>query len=78
MEKTYLLRLESNDLGQILDGLSVREESWQKTAEYFASGFNADGSFLIEECSGELEATQIAAHYHSIISKIRKQMEAQS
>ncbi|MEO5803023.1 MAG: hypothetical protein ABIR24_05800 [Verrucomicrobiota bacterium] len=78
MEKTYLLRLESNDLGQILDGLRVRVESWRNTADYFASGHNANDSFVIEECSGEREARQIANFYSRIVRNLERQFEEQN
>lgn len=77
MSKTYLLRLEENDLGQILDGLIAREESWRKTAEYFRSGYNPDDSFVIEECSGEQEANQLALFYGRIIRNLERQRDEQ-
>jgi hypothetical protein len=77
MKKTILLRLDDNDLGQILDGLRVREESWLKTAEYFRSGHNSDDSFVIEECNGEYEASQIALIYSRIIHDLEHQREQQ-
>jgi len=56
MSKAYLLRLEEYDLGQILEGLQAREESWRKPADYFRSCYNPDDSFAIEECNDEHEA----------------------
>lgn len=78
MKQTYLLRLERNDLGQILDGLRSREESWRNTADYFASGFNANDSFVIEECNGEHEAREIAQFYGRIIRNLERQFEEQN
>jgi hypothetical protein len=78
MKQTYLLRLERKDLGQILDGLRCREESWRNTADYFASGFNANDSFVIEECNGEHEARQIAQFYVRIIRNLERQFEEQN
>ena len=77
MNKTVLLRLDDNDLGQILDGLRVREESWRKTADYFRSGYNPDDSFVIEECNGEYEADQIALFYSRIVRELEHQREQQ-
>ena len=77
MSKTYLIRLEENDLGQILDGLRAREESWRKTADYFRSGYNPDDSFAIEECNGEHEANQIALFYARIIRSLERQRDEQ-
>ena len=75
MNKTVLLRLDDNDLGQILDGLRLRDESWRKTADYFRSGHNLDDSFVIEECNGEYEADQIALFYSRIIRDLERQRE---
>ncbi|MFO1486914.1 MAG: hypothetical protein U1F65_00410 [Verrucomicrobiota bacterium] len=75
MKTTYLIRLEENDLGQILDGLKVREESWRNTAEYFRSGSHPDGYFSIEECSGEHEANQLALFYARIIRSLERQRD---
>jgi hypothetical protein len=78
MRKTYLLRLERNDLGQLLDGLEIRAASWERTAEYLRTEQMPAGQFfVVEECSKPEEADDIADHYRSIICKIREQMEAQ-
>ena len=65
-----------NDLGQILDGLRVREESWRRTGDYFRSG-NLDDAFAIEECNGEHEANQIALFYARIIRNLERQRDEQ-
>jgi hypothetical protein len=77
MGKSYLLRLEENDLGQILDGLMTREETWRTTAEYFRSGHNPDAPCPIEECGGEHEANQIALFYARIIRNLERQRDEQ-
>jgi hypothetical protein len=77
MKTTYLLRLNEIDLGQILEGLQAREESWCKTADYFRSGYNPDDSFVIEECNGEYEANQIALFYSRIIRNLERQRDEQ-
>jgi len=76
MAITYRIELEDRDLGQLLDGLTMRAESWERTAEYLRSGC-IDGVYIIEECSKPEEADAIAAHYRSIIQRIHQQMEAQ-
>jgi hypothetical protein len=79
MAKIYRIELEDLDLGQLLDGLESRAESWEKTADYLRTEEMAGGDFfLIEECSDPEEAEGIADHYRSIIGKIQRQMEAQS
>ncbi|MCX6906982.1 MAG: hypothetical protein NTY01_02945 [Verrucomicrobia bacterium] len=79
MKKTYTIKLDSSDLGQLLDGLGTRAESWERTADYLRTErIPEDASFLIEECSDAEEADSIAVHYRSIIATIRKQQEEQS
>jgi hypothetical protein len=77
MSKTYVLRLDSNDVGQLLDGLEARVEAWTKTANYHRTG-DSPPDFLVEECNDAEEAERIAVHYRAIITKIRKQQEEQS
>ncbi len=77
MSKTYLIRLDENDLGQLLDGLEARAEAWEKTAHYHRTG-ESPADLIVEECTDEDEADRIAAHYRSIISKILEQRKAQS
>lgn len=77
MGKTYTIRLSSNDLGQIRDGLLSRSEAWHGTAEYLESGRTPRADFVIEECSEAEEANAIAADYDRIISSIDSQIEAQ-
>ena len=77
MSKIYFLRLDDNDLGQIVEGLQVREESWRRTADYFRSGYNPDASFVIEECNGEYEANQMALFYARILRNLERQRDEQ-
>ena len=79
MANTYRIELDEHDLGQLLDGLRVRAESWRRTAEYLRTGGFPDGElFLIEECRDEGEAAELAARYEAIVRNIEGQMEAQS
>jgi hypothetical protein len=77
MGTTYTIRLEENDLGQLLDGLRSRSESWHDTAEYLESGSSPRDDFIVEECSDAEEARMIAENYDRIISHIAAQMTAQ-
>jgi len=77
MSKTYLLRLDANDLGQLLNGLEARAVAWTKTADYHRTG-ESPPDFIVEECNDADEANRIATHYRSIIAKIQKQREEQS
>jgi hypothetical protein len=76
MRKTFTFKIEDIDLFQLLDGLEVRAESWERTAEYLRTEKMPENEiFIIEECSKPEEAEQIANHYRSIIAKIRAQLE---
>lgn len=77
MGKEIQLRLDSLDLGQVLDGLRARQDSWQKTADFLDSGNVADAAFISEECNDATEAASIARHYSQIISQIERQVKEQ-
>jgi hypothetical protein len=77
MKKTYRIELDDFDLGQVLDGLKMRAEAWEKTADYHRTG-ESPPDFFVEECNDADEADRIANHYRSILAKIRKQQEEQS
>lgn len=74
MNETILLRLDRNDVGQILEGLQAREESWRKTAMFLRDGFYPGDVFICEECSKFEEADGIANHYQRIITNIERQI----
>ena len=76
MGKDCTFTLNENDLGQLLDGLAIRAEAWEKTADYLRDGRGREGDlFVMEDCSESTEADAIAEHYRSIIKKIRRQMD---
>jgi hypothetical protein len=77
MKKTYRIELDDFDLGQVLDGLEIRAEMWEKTADYHRTGVSPP-DFIVEECNDTEEADAIARHYRAIITKIRKQQVEQS
>ena len=78
MSKNYHIELDELDLGQLLDGLEARAESWERTADYLRDDGIPDGEFfLIEECSDVGEAANVAKHFRTIIDRISKQMEQQ-
>jgi len=77
MGKEFTFTLGENDVGRLLDGLEIRAESWERTADYLRdSSMPEGGIFIIEDCSEPTEADAIAEHYRSIIKKIQSQMEA--
>jgi hypothetical protein len=73
--KEFRLTLNADDVGQLLDGLRLRAEAWNKTTDYLESGFNPDDALICEECSDPREARQIAQHYERIIAEIEQQIE---
>lgn len=75
--RNYKIELDEFDLGQVLDGLEIRATAWKKTAVYHRTG-ESPPDVIVEECCDADEAEKIAAHYHSIISKICSQREVQS
>jgi len=78
MATPYRIELDDLELGQTLDGLEMRAESWERTADYLRTKKMPDGEFfIVEECSKPEEADGIADHYRAIIRKIRNQMKAQ-
>jgi hypothetical protein len=78
MVKRYQIELDGHDLGQVLDGLEVRAESWRRTADFLRTGEMPEGElFIIEDCSDAEEAEELAARYGEIIKKIQSQMKDQ-
>ena len=78
MEKTYCITLDQNDLGQLLEGLESRADSWERTGHCLLNGDSEDSDFfLVEECHKPEEAFGIAEHYRTIINEIRSQMKEQ-
>jgi hypothetical protein len=78
MRTRYTIQLDDINLFQLLDGLQMRAESWERTAEYLRTEQMPEGEFfIVEECSKPEEADDIAAHYRAMIASVRKQVEAQ-
>jgi hypothetical protein len=77
MPQLYRVELEANDLGQILDGLRCREESWRNTAIYLRDEYFPDDSFVCEECSSPEEAESIADWNQRIIETLTRQRDEQ-
>jgi hypothetical protein len=77
MGEQLLLTLDSLDVGQILDGLRSRQESWANTAIFLRDDYFPREAFICEECSDLHEAQRIADHYQRIILSIEQQIDAQ-
>jgi hypothetical protein len=77
MGKQFHLRLDSLDVGQILDGLQCRQESWANTAIFLRDGYFHDEAFVCEDCSDPVEAQNIANFYQRIVANIKRQVDTQ-
>ena len=77
MGKEFQIEIDSLDLGQILDGLRAREESWRNTAIFLRDDYFPDDAFACEDCNDPDEAERIARHYQRIISSIERQIDQQ-
>ena len=76
-EKEVTFRLSRNDAGQIIDGLSVCLENWQKTLNWY-DGKLEDPDFVILECSGRKEAAQMVEAYADLLESLEQQMKMYS
>jgi len=54
-EEQIIFRLSRNDAGQVIDGLTVCHENWQKTLDWYDDKLE-DPDFVVLECSGRIEA----------------------
>ena len=77
MGKQFQITLDGFDLGQALDGLRIRQESWANTAIFLRDGYISDDAFAAEECSDPDEAEKIADYYDRIVRTIEAQVHAQ-
>ncbi|MBE0534881.1 MAG: hypothetical protein IH624_04365 [Phycisphaerae bacterium] len=76
-EKILTLRLPSGMVGQIIDALCERMQTWRATERYLNDP-DALTTELIEECSDPQEAKAIADCYQQIIEEIQSQRKAQT
>jgi hypothetical protein len=73
-EKEVTLRLSRNDAGQVIDGLSVCRENWQKTLHWY-DGKLEDPDFVILECSDREEAAQMVETYSDLLELLEQQIK---
>lgn len=75
MGKEIHLWLDSFDVGQIIDGLQCRQQSWANTAIYLRDGYFPDEGFVCEDCSDPDEAQKLSDWYGRIITNIKRQVD---
>jgi len=63
------IRLPHNDAGQVIDGLTVCQENWQKKLDWYDDKLE-DPDFVILECSGCEEAAQMAEVYSGFVGGV--------
>jgi hypothetical protein len=68
------ITLARNDLDQIIDGLTQRMESYERTAEFLDDESHNLEGFLIEEVRDSTEARTLTSHYRRIIEEITRQL----
>jgi len=73
-----LIDLTRNEIGQMLDGLEQRAQSYSYAALFHEGKMSAlaieEAGFVVEEVSDATEAYNIAAAYQEIINKVREQL----
>lgn len=75
IKKEVLFRLSRNDAGQVIDGLSVCLDNWQKTFNWY-DGKLEDPDFFILECSDREEAANMVEIYADLLESLGQQMKA--
>jgi hypothetical protein len=73
-EAAVTFRLSRNDAGQVIDGLTVCHENWQKTLDWY-DGKLDDPEFVILECAGREEAAQMMEVYADLLKSLVQQMK---
>ena len=64
------------DAGQVIDGLSVCQENWQKTLDWY-DGTLKDPDFTILECRDRDEAANMVRIYDDLLETLCAQLRAQ-
>ncbi|NBB78913.1 MAG: hypothetical protein GVY36_05630 [Verrucomicrobia bacterium] len=72
-EPGVTFRLSRNDAGQVIDGLTVCHENWQKTLDWY-DGKLDDLEFVILECDGRAEAAQMVAVYADLLEVLERHL----
>lgn len=72
MDENVTLILSKPCVGQILDALYQRLETWKYTENFMMTGC-ADERYWPEECSCTAEARRIAQYYEEVIKLIEQQ-----
>jgi hypothetical protein len=77
MNDWITLRLKREDVGQLLDGLEIRQRQWHDSANYLRTGKSPYRGFIVEDARDEAEARFLADWYRRIIKEILQQRDGQ-
>lgn len=71
-----IYELSAIDAGQVIDGLGVCQENWQKTLDWH-DGTLEDPDFTILECTDRDEAANMVRIYDDLLDTLCAQLRAQ-
>ena len=71
------IRLDANDLGQMIDGIEILLAQWEATARYHSSGEVQLDEF-VHEASSLAEAEYLVRTYRRLLECLRLRMESSS
>jgi hypothetical protein len=78
MTQLVTIKLSRIQVGQIVEGLKAREQSYRETAYYLETGEVYDIFFNAEEVSDSAEARAIANLYEEIIRELESELSSQT
>lgn len=76
LNEIITLRLTRNDAGQVIDGLTVCQENWKKTLDWY-DGKLEDPYFPILECNDRDEAANMVRIYEDLLGSLNRQLLSQ-
>jgi hypothetical protein len=74
MDNIVTLKMSKNFVNELLECLEVNIEDWQRTKEYFESGYVDPDTPYVRECDSLYEAEERENYYRGIKSDIEKQL----
>lgn len=75
--KIYVIKVSSNNLVQILNGLKSRAVAYRNAEKFHDEGYCDAFDNEVAQCDDADEARDIAVHYEDIISDLESQMGRQ-
>ncbi len=74
MSSIYSLKLNAEDVLQVIDALNARASAYEETARYLRGEANDDEFIIAEDCRDDVEAEEIAKHFRDIARSIDSQI----